>query len=450
MDWGATLLLCLFHSTACVTLTWCYYGHHLRCFVGKIDGYRSKRTGRNMADQNVDVCVVGAGVAGIACAQGLVRQGASVVLLDRLHPMPDNLKAEKLSGEAVPPLLRLGFGAAVGSALTPLHNVAVYYGERYLGVTQLDPPEAGTLYFKLINSMREHMDQRISFQPGTKAVAVEQHADGAEVVTDKGTRIACKLVMLATGDAHQLLEGMGGVYQQRFPNEVYAVAFDMEGTLSDGHGPNDSQTYHHPIANGPVAYSTFFRLGGALRANVFCSGPTSDQWQRDLKQQPLEVLAAHNRTLARASKDWRATSSSMIRKIQVRCLQPPALPRVVALGDAAHTIDPAGGGGLTFALLETELLLECHLPGWLRDGDCSAEAINAFYKDPRREKAVQRFFGAGEYIYALNHDQSLKGNWRRLRFALEYKMDSRHSGHSAEASVHEGVAWQSPAHFLYE
>ena len=77
-----------------------------------------------MAEQRVDVCVVGAGVAGIACAQGLVRQGASVVLLDRLHPMPDNLKAEKLSGEAVPPLLRLGFGAAVDRALTPLHNVA--------------------------------------------------------------------------------------------------------------------------------------------------------------------------------------------------------------------------------------------------------------------------------------------------------------------------------------
>ena len=99
-----------------------------------------------MVEQNVDVCVVGAGVAGIACAQRLVRQGASVIMLDRLHPMPDNLKAEKLSGEAVPPLLRLGFGAAVDSALTALHNVAVYYGERYLGVTQLDPPEAGTLY----------------------------------------------------------------------------------------------------------------------------------------------------------------------------------------------------------------------------------------------------------------------------------------------------------------
>ena len=117
----------------------------------------------------------------------------------------------------------------------------------------------------------------------------------------------------------------------------------------------------------------------------------------------------------------------MIRKVKVTCLQPPAVPHVVALGDAAHIIDPAGGGGLTFALLETELLLECYLPGWLRDGDCGVEAISAFYNDPRREKAVQRFFGAGEYIYALNHDKSLKGNWRRLRFALQYKMDSRRS-----------------------
>jgi 2-polyprenyl-6-methoxyphenol hydroxylase-like FAD-dependent oxidoreductase len=364
--------------------------------------------------------------------------------------MPDNLKAEKLSGEAVPPLLQLGFGDAVESALTPLHNVSVYFGEQHLGVRPLDPPEAGTLYFKLINSMREHMDPRIRFEPGTKATAIEQHESGAEVVTDKGTRIACKLVVLATGDAHQLLEEMGGVYERRFPNQVYAVAFDMEGTLGDGHIAHDSETYHHPIANGPVAYATFFKLGQGLRANIFCSGPTGEDWQRDLRLQPLEVLAAHNKALARASKDWRAISSSMIRKIQVLCLQPPAVPRVVALGDAAHTIDPAGGGGLTFALLETELLLECHMPRWLREGDWGAEAIGAFYKDARREKAVQRFFGAGEYIFALNHDESLKGSWRRLRFALQYRMDARKGSGQAEGSWEGGTAWHAPAHFLYE
>jgi 2-polyprenyl-6-methoxyphenol hydroxylase-like FAD-dependent oxidoreductase len=403
-----------------------------------------------MTEHRVDVCVVGAGVAGIACAQGMARRGASVVLLDRLHPMPDNLKAEKLSGEAVPPMIRLGFEPAVASALTPLYNVAVYFGEHRLGTRQLDPPEAGTLYFRLINTMREHLDPRISFQPGKKASAINQLSDGAEVVTDKDTRIECKLVVLATGDAHQLLEGMGGVYAPRFPNHVFAAAFDMEGTLSDGHGTYDSQTFHHPIEDGPVAYATFFRLGEALRGNIFCPGVVSEEWQRDLKQKPLEVLAGHSRVLGTASKSWRRTSSVMIRKLNVTRLQPPAVPHIVALGDAAHTIDPAGGGGLTFALLETELLLECFASRWLDEGNCSAEAISAFYDDPRRTKAIHRFFGAGEYMFALNHDSSLKGDWRRLKFALQYMMDSRHAGHLVPSTGRSGTPWQSPAHFLYE
>src|SRR5690349_12675828 len=109
----------------------------------------------------VDVCVIGAGTAGIACAQELARQGASVILLDRLHPMPDCLKAEKLDAEAVLSLLRLGFQEVVSSKLTPLRNVEVFFGGRRLGTVPLQPPEAGTLYHNLINSLRGHLDSRV-------------------------------------------------------------------------------------------------------------------------------------------------------------------------------------------------------------------------------------------------------------------------------------------------
>src|SRR3954449_9022404 len=104
-----------------------------------------------MAQQVVDVVIVGAGVAGLACAQGLARQGRSVVLLERLHPMPDCLKAEKIDAAAVQALLRLGFAEAVAETMTPLDSVAVYFGERPLGTLRLDPPEAGGYYHEMIN-----------------------------------------------------------------------------------------------------------------------------------------------------------------------------------------------------------------------------------------------------------------------------------------------------------
>ena len=400
-----------------------------------------------MAERRFDVVVVGAGVAGIACAQGLAQQGFKVALLERLHPMPDCLKAEKIGGEGVQSLLRFGFRPAIEAAVTPLHDVEVFFGERRLGTLGLDPPEAGMLYHELINRLREHLDERIDFRTGVKATGFEQAADEVAVTTDKSERIECRLVVMATGDARHLLEAMGATIEQEEPRQVFAVAFDMDGEMRDGRGPVDSQTYHHPVPGTPIAYATFFRLGERLRANIFCQGSVSEQLQRELKQEPLKVLA-RNRLLAEAARGWEVTSPTMIRKVQVARLVSPVVPRIVVLGDAAHTIDPAGGGGLSFSLLEVELLLGEYAHRWLRDDDLGVEAIGRFYDDARRSEAVRAYFGRGVYIYALNHDGSVKGKLRRVRFALRYMLAARFG---KKAGRERGVAvWRVPDARLYE
>lgn len=400
-----------------------------------------------MPDKQLDVCIIGAGAAGIACAQGLVRKGFSVALIDRLHPLPDCLKAEKIEPEAILSLIRMGFGPAVDEAATPLHNVAVYFGERSLGTLRLDPPEAGLLYHDLINALRKHMDPRIDFMPSVKATGIEQTSEGVKVSTDKDTSILCKIALIATGDAKNLVEQLGAVYEQQPPNNVYAVAFTFEGTLGDPNAPLDSVTYHHPVADGPIAYATFFRVHDALRANIFCPGPTNEDWQRDLKQRPLEALAEHSRVLAAASKTWHTSSSVITRKMQVTRAQPPTASRVVVLGDAAHVIDPSGSGGLTFALMEAELLLTDYLPDWLADDNPDSQA---FYDDTRRKNATKEFFARGRYIYSLNHDPSLSGKSRRLRFAINYIVASRFKGQRKQPGSIDGPAWHLPAPFIYE
>lgn len=404
-----------------------------------------------MAERRVDVCVVGAGVAGIACAQGLVRQGASVVLLDRLDPMPSSLKAEKIDGAAVLALLRLGFEPAVEAALTPLHNVSIFFGERSLGTLRLHVPEGGGLYHVFINNLRANLDPRVDFRRNVKVVALEQHSAGVTVRTDKGAGVECRLVVVATGDARHLLESLGATYETRVPHQVFVAAFMMDGSLGDPLAPADSHTYHHPVAGGPIAYATFFRLGDSHRANIFCPGPISEEWQRDLKQRPLAAMADQNCLLATASKSWQVASPVVIRKLQVANLQPPsALPRVVALGDAAHTIDPSGGGGLTFSLMETEILLNFYTRRWLQDDDCGSAAIEQFYGDPRRVEAVRKFFGRGQYIFSLNHDKSSRGKARRLLFFLQTNLASRLGGRPAGSRQTRAVPWQLPAPYLYE
>ncbi len=398
-----------------------------------------------MGDPRVDVCVVGAGVAGIACAQGLVQQGRSVVLLDRLHPLPAGLKAEKIDAAGVTALLRLGFGPAVERVVTPLRSVTVLLGERVLGTLRLAPPEASMHYADLVNGLRGALDPRVDFRPGGKVVAFDPQADGVAVVVDDGTRVACRLVVLTTGEARHLVEPLGAHYTPEPPQQTFAAAFTLTGPLGTDR-PVDSQTYHRPLPGTPLAYATFFRLGSNVRANLFCPGPTSAAWQRDLKDRPLAVLCAGNRRLAQAARDWQIISPVTTRKVQVARVQPPACPRIVALGDATHTIDPAGGGGLTFALTEAELLVQVYTPCWFQAGAFSAATLGAFYDDPRRMAALRRYFGAGHYIFALNHDLSRRGAWRRLRFDLSYRLAARQD----PASSLPAATWQLPAPYLYE
>ena len=96
------------------------------------------------------------------------------------------------------------------------------------------------LYHEFINSLRDHLDTRIDFRPGTKATAFEQCPNSIEVVTDKGSRIMIvRLAILATGDSRQLLEPLGGTQEAQAPNNAFAVAFDMEGDLRDPSGSVD-------------------------------------------------------------------------------------------------------------------------------------------------------------------------------------------------------------------
>lgn len=399
-----------------------------------------------MPDKQVDVCVIGAGAAGVVCAQGLAQKGYSVALVDRLHPLPDVLKAEKIEPEAMVALIRAGFRTAVDEAATPLHNVAVYFGEHSLGTLYLDPPEAGLYYPTLVHALRKQLDPRIDFMTGVKAEAIEEHNGGVRVVTDKDGSIECKLVVVATGDAKQLLEKLGATYESQPPHQVFAAAFTFEGQLGSADAPLDSVTYHHPVPDGPIAYATFFRLGQALRANVFCPGPTSDDWQNDLKRRPLEAMSEYSHVFADASRSWKVASGVITRKMQVCRATPPTASRVVGLGDAAHIIDPSGSGGLTFALMEAELLLDRYLPQWLDSNECDPEA---FYNDPHRQGAIEEFFARGRYIYALNHDISLPGKSRRLKFAFDHLVASRLHGRQG-AHANGGPAWQTPEPYLYE
>jgi len=133
--------------------------------------------------------------------------------------------------------------------------------------------------------------------------------------------------------------------------------------------------------------------------------------------------------------------------MQVSRANPPTAPRVIALGDAAHIIDPSGSGGLTFALMEAELLLSSYLPDWLANNDCDP---SAFYNEPRRIAAIDEFFARGRYIYALNHDPSLPGKSRRLKFAFDHVLASRFHGRHASPQPAGAPAWHLSSPFLYE
>lgn len=318
---------------------------------------------------DVDVVVVGGGIAGASAAARLAREGRSVLLLEREAVFSDRVRGEGMGPAGFQHAEALGVGDVLLG--TPGLNAAtrlVAYDETRsiqaaeaaaVDLTALAPNAPGLICVGH-PALRERLvahaaEVGVEVHRGVDAVAVENDPSTPRVhYTDASghARLArCALVLAADGKDSEVRRSLGLELHQTTPRVF------LTGMLVDDGGAWDRSVACMGVENGRKLYIQPRRdglarlyLGFAMDAPRF-TGP--DRARRFLDAFDF-VCIPHAEELRHATPAGPCAGYPMTDS----WLDQPYVDRVVFVGDAAGWSDPVIGQGLTVAFRDARVLTD--------------------------------------------------------------------------------------------
>jgi hypothetical protein len=204
------------------------------------------------------------------------------------------------------------------------------------------------------------------------------------VTLANGKEIPARLVILATGPNPSLRDKLGIEREIISPTHSVSIGFDVQPTVGRKF-PFSSLAYFTERAADRLAYITLFPIGETMRANMFAYRDLHDPWLKQLRDAPVETLAAVWPGLGRMMGEYRVTSFVQIRPVDLFVMKNYRQSGVVLVGDAFSSSCPAAGTGARKVLVDIERLCKVHIPQWLTTPGMSEAKISAFYDDPVKQ-----------------------------------------------------------------
>ena len=319
-------------------------------------GHRSGRA------STTDVLIAGGGVAGSTLAILLGRAGLRVGLFER-----DAFPREKPCGEGIMPggvavLDRLGLTAAVGGVAL----AGVRYHFRGTTATGSFPSAAGVAVTGL--AQRRAVLDRVLFEAAaatagvtarTRAVVQCPIIDRGRVsgLIVNGTEFRAPLTVAADGARSPLRKALGLDRTTRHRRVGMRAHFQLAAGSEiapwvDILLGEDHELYVTALPRGEllVAALANARAVDAAAESLFDRWCRGQPWLADRLRGARRVTRLHG-VSSLTVRAWRGVA-----------------PGMVLLGDAAGSLDPITGGGMTHAL-ECAELLACHAPRAIDEGD---------------------------------------------------------------------------------
>jgi 2-polyprenyl-6-methoxyphenol hydroxylase-like FAD-dependent oxidoreductase len=299
-----------------------------------------------------DIAIIGAGLSGTIAATVLSRQGHRVVLVDRHEVFPAEFRVEKIAGDQIEKLRRLGLLDVVAAAASPFDEIVNMRRGRILDHTHAR--HYGILYEDLVRTLRAQLPASVRLVFGR----VSGLATGIErqtvAVGDQG-QISARLIVLATGMGDVLRSGLGIRREMIQERQSLTFGFNIRRTGGGGNSPPTITYYGERPADG-IDYLNLFPAGGAIRANLFTFRDHTDPWVRDFRQSPKDVLAKTLPGLMRRLGDFEVVGRVQTWLMDLSVARNVEQPGVVLIGDAFQTNCPAAGTGVSRLLVDVELV----------------------------------------------------------------------------------------------
>ena len=375
-----------------------------------------------------DVVIVGGGLAGSLAAAVLTRAGYKVALIDKRAVYPEEFRVEKLAGQQLEILRRLGLLDAFAKEACAFDSVLNVRRGKIIDVSR--GTSYGLHYAPLVAIAR-----RLIADPSS--LIVDQvlsisASDGLQRVTlASGNQVVARLAILATGMAGAIPHSLG--IKRRVLVERHSLAFGFSIAPAEGSTFNFRAltSYGESTADG-IDYLSIFPVPGGMRANLFMFRDPNDPIMREIRREPKTTLLRLMPGLRRHLGDFKVIDRVQNWVMDLADVEGHLQPGLVLIGDAFQMSCPAAGTGVSRLLVDVERLCTVHLPEWLKTDGMGVEKIATFYSDRVKIASDQRAFQLAHFRQALTSGAGIRWNFRRrlhfLQRSVRHHLDAIQPG----------------------
>lgn len=358
--------------------------------------------------RQVDVAIVGGGLAGSVAAAMLGRAGVSTALIEPHRIYPPDFRSEKIDEAQLRLLQRTGLDEAVLRAATPTDELWIARFGRLVERRRM--PQYGIFYDTLVHAIRSQVPESVEALEA-KATSISSGRDRQVIALSTGEEISARLIVLSTGLNNGLRHTLGMERDELSKCHSISLGF-MVRPVGGATFRFPALTYYAEKSTQRSAFFTVFPIGSKMRSNMFVYRSSRDPWLEELRRSPEQAILGALPGLRKFTGEFEV-EGLRIRPVDLYRIRGCERPGVVLIGDAFSTSCPAAGTGINKVLTDAERLCNLYIPRWLATPGMGAEKIAAFYQDPAKKACDAASYVKAYYLRSFSIDNGLR--WRAHR-----------------------------------